>query len=80
MKDDVAARFKGLETEVCPFDNLPEARGTRRGEALTAEAVRKYRWLKQDLRHSPFVALRDDEAAREVVREKAIGASGSAAE
>jgi bifunctional non-homologous end joining protein LigD len=30
-------RFKGLETKECPFANLPEARGGRWGQGLTAE-------------------------------------------
>jgi bifunctional non-homologous end joining protein LigD len=76
--------FEGLETDNCPFANLPEPRNARRGEALTAEAMRKYKWLKPELvaqiaftewteanqlRHAHFVALRDDKHPREVVRE-----------
>jgi ATP-dependent DNA ligase len=80
----VAARFKGLETTVCPFANLPEPKNARRDEALTAEAMLAYRWLKprlvaeidfadwtdaNHLRHSRFVGLRDDKDPKEVVRE-----------
>jgi hypothetical protein len=38
VKKQVFERFRGLETDKCPFDNLPEPRNARRGEALTAEA------------------------------------------
>jgi bifunctional non-homologous end joining protein LigD len=84
VKEEVFARFKGLETDVCPFANLPEPKNARRGEALTAEVMKKCRWLKpklvaeieftdwtaaNHLRHSKFVALRDDKDAREVTRE-----------
>jgi bifunctional non-homologous end joining protein LigD len=84
LKDEIFARFKGLETKVCPFANLPEPKTARRGEALTAEAMKKYRWLRPELiaqveftdwtaanhlRHSKFVGLRDDKNPREVVHE-----------
>jgi bifunctional non-homologous end joining protein LigD len=90
VKAEIAARFKGLETDRCPFANLPEPRGARRGEALTTEAMKKYRWLKPELvaqvaftdwtdanhlRHSRFIALRDDKPAREVVHEKPVTAA-----
>ena len=83
-KRELAERFPALAAGECPFANLPEPQNARRGEALTAEAMRKYRWLKpklvaridftawtraNHLRHSRFVALRDDKKARDVVRE-----------
>jgi bifunctional non-homologous end joining protein LigD len=86
VKRQVAAKFKGLETDECPFDNLPEPKSARRGEALTAAAMRNYRWLRPELvaqveftewtdtnhlRHSRFVALRDDINPRQVRRETA---------
>lgn len=85
-RKEVAARFKDLETAVCPFANLPEPKNARRGEALTAEVMKKCHWLKPELvaqieytdwteadhlRHSRFAGLRDDKPAREVVRESA---------
>jgi bifunctional non-homologous end joining protein LigD len=84
VKRAVAARFEALETGVCPFANLPEKKGARRGEALTAAAMKRCRWLEPELvvqvefadwtaanhlRHARFVGLRGDKAAREVVRE-----------
>ena len=77
-------RFKGLETDECPFVNLPEAKSGRWGEGLTREKMAKVRWLKpvlvgqfeflewtgdNHLRHSKFAGLRDDKRARDVVRE-----------
>jgi bifunctional non-homologous end joining protein LigD len=84
VKREVAALFKGLETERCPFANLPEKKSARRGEALTAEAMKRCRWLKPELiaqveftdwtdtnhlRHAKFVGLREDKDPREVVHE-----------
>ncbi len=81
----VAAKFKGLETKTCPFANLPERRNARKGEALTAEVMRKCRWLEpklvaqveftewtptNNLRHSSFAGLRDDKDPHTVRRER----------
>ncbi|HEY2990597.1 MAG TPA: non-homologous end-joining DNA ligase [Candidatus Binatia bacterium] len=86
---EIAARFKGLETDLCPFANLPEKKGARPGEALTVEAMKKCRWLEPKLlaqiefadwteadrlRDAKFAGLRDDKEAREVVREYPVGA------
>ncbi len=77
-------RFKGLEVEKCPFANLPELKAGRWGVGLTAEKVKDCRWLKPvlvgqfkfvewtadgHLRHSRFVALREDREASAVWRE-----------
>ena len=84
LRRKVAERFRGLETNRCPFANLPEPKNARRGEALTTEVMREMRWLKpklvaqieftewtkaNHLRHSKFIALRDDKKPREVHRE-----------
>ena len=76
--------FRGLETAQCPFANLPEAKGSRWGEGLTAEKFRECRWLTPELvgqfeylewtpdrhlRHSRFLRLREDKQAREIGRE-----------
>lgn len=83
-REEVFRRFRGLETDVCPFANLPEPKNARRGKAITAEVMRECRWLKPELvaqveftewtaadhlRHSRFVALRDDKDPQEVVKE-----------
>ncbi len=90
VKQQVFERFRGLETDVCPFANLPEPKNARRGEALTAEVMKKARWLKpklvahveftdwtaaNHLRHSRFVALRDDKDPREVTKETPASAA-----
>ena len=83
-RDQLFRRFKGLETASCPFANLPEPRGGRWGQGLTAEKMKECRWLKpvlvgqfeflewtpdNHLRHARFVGLRDDKRAADVVRE-----------
>jgi len=87
----VFERFRDLETDVCPFANLPESKNARRGEALTVEVMKKCRWLKpklvarvdftdwteaNHLRHSRFVALRDDKDPKEVSREVPAASGG----
>jgi bifunctional non-homologous end joining protein LigD len=76
--------FKPLETAMCPFVNLPEARSGRWGQGLTKAKMADCRWLRpvlvaqieflewtadDHLRHARFVALREDKAARDVTRE-----------
>jgi hypothetical protein len=39
-------RFRLLEISECPFTNLPEPRGGRWGQGLTAEKMKECRWLK----------------------------------
>jgi ATP-dependent DNA ligase len=77
-------KLKPLETEECPFANLPEKKAGRWGAGLTAEKMKECRWLKpklvgqfefvewtdvNHLRHTKFIALRDDKKAKDVVRE-----------
>ncbi len=84
VKKQVFEGFRGLETKLCPFDNLPEPKTARRGEALTAEAMKNYRWVKPELvaeveftdwtaadhlRHSRFVGLREDKDPKQVRKE-----------
>jgi DNA ligase D-like protein (predicted ligase) len=38
-------RFATLATEACPFVNLPEGKGGRWGEGLTADKMKDCRWL-----------------------------------
>ncbi len=83
-RDQLMKKFRGLEIAKCPFANLPEARSGRWGQGLTAAKMKDCRWLKpvlvgqfefrewtpdNHLRHSRFVALRDDKKPREVKRE-----------
>jgi bifunctional non-homologous end joining protein LigD len=84
VRDEIFARFAKLMTPECPFVNLPEKKGARRGEALTAEKMKEFRWLKPklvcqvafvnwtdvgNLRHASFIAMREDKKAASVVRE-----------
>jgi ATP-dependent DNA ligase len=73
-----------LEIKECPFANLPEKKAGRWGAGLTAAKMGECRWLKPllvaqfefvnwtedlHLRHSRFMALRDDKKAKDVRRE-----------
>jgi bifunctional non-homologous end joining protein LigD len=49
VREEVYRRMKPLETDTCPFDNLPEPKTARRGEALTAEVMKKCRWVRPKL-------------------------------
>ena len=77
-------KFKGLEIGDCPFVNLPEEKSGRWGQGLTRAKMAECQWLKpvlvgqfeflewtgeNHLRHSRFIALREDKDARKVVRE-----------
>jgi bifunctional non-homologous end joining protein LigD len=77
-------KFRGLEIDRCPFANLPEARSGRWGQGLTKDKMADCRWLRpvlvgqfeflewtadNHLRHSKFVALREDKNAKDVGRE-----------
>ena len=76
--------IKHLKTAKCPFVNLPEEQAGRWGQGLTAEKMKECVWLRPQkvaqieflewtgpdhLRHTKFVALRDDKEPRKVVRE-----------
>lgn len=81
---DLMKHFQGPEVSECPFVNLPEKRAGRWGEGITEAKMKDCRWLRpklvaqfefvewtsdQHLRHSRFVALRDDKKPEDVVRE-----------
>jgi len=82
IRREVAKRMRTLETDVCPFANLPEKKRT--AWALTKEEMKKCVWIKPELvaqieftewtpdghlRHAAFAGLRDEKAVQEVVRE-----------
>ena len=84
LRDAVFKKFRGLEMPNCPFVNLPQRDKGRWGEGLTAEKMVECRWLKprltaqieyaewtdgNHLRHSKFVALRDDQNVGDLARE-----------
>jgi len=85
LREQLFKRFRGLQTPECPFSNLPESRSGRWGQGLTAAKMKECRWLKpvlvgqfeyvewtpdDHLRHSRFIALREDKRARDVRREQ----------
>jgi ATP-dependent DNA ligase len=77
-------KIKPLEIKECPFANLPEKKAGRWGAGLTSAKMAECRWLKprlvgqfefvewtedSHLRHSRFVALKEDKKAEDVNRE-----------
>jgi len=84
LRQQLFKKFRSLEIADCPFANLPEARSGRWGQGLTKAKMADCRWLKPELvgqfefvewtadnhlRHTKFVALRDDKRAQDVRRE-----------
>jgi DNA ligase D-like protein (predicted ligase) len=81
---EVFKQIAVLKTDKCPFANLPQKDAGRWGQGLSAEKMKGCVWLKpkavvridfaewtgaDHLRHTKFVALRDDKDPRKVVRE-----------
>ena len=77
-------QIKRFETKKCPFVNLPEMEAGRWGQGLTAEKMEQCVWLKPEtvariyflewtggdhLRHTKFLAMRDDKDPTKVARE-----------
>jgi DNA ligase D-like protein (predicted ligase) len=86
IRETVFKTLKKLQTDRCPFSNLPETKHGRWGEGLTAEDMKDCIWLKpktvaafefaewtpaNHLRHSKFVGLREDKNPNQVRREDA---------
>jgi bifunctional non-homologous end joining protein LigD len=84
VRQHLFKKFGGLEIDECPFVNLPEAKSGRWGAGLTAAKMKDCRWLRpvlvaqidflewtadHHLRHTKFVALRDDKPASQIRRE-----------
>lgn len=79
------ARFQKILLDRCPFSNLPEKRGARHGQAITAAEMRRCQWVEPNivcqvkfsewtrdnrLRQPVFLGLREDKTPTEVVREE----------
>ncbi len=77
-------RIRPLQVKECPFADLPEKKSGRWGAGLTATKMKECRWLKPELvgqfefvewtpelhlRHTRFIALRDDKSAPAVHKE-----------
>ncbi|MEO7273732.1 MAG: hypothetical protein ABIX28_18345 [Vicinamibacterales bacterium] len=84
VRTQLTKRFKGLERSTCPFGDLPEAKSGRWGTGLTLAKMADCRWLEpvlvgqfeflewtgdNHLRHSSFIALREDRDPESVRRE-----------
>ena len=84
MRARLFEKFRRLEIAECPFVNISEAKSGRWGQGLTKAKMADCRWLKPQLvgqfeflewtgenhlRHTRFVALREDKRARDVRRE-----------
>ncbi|MDP9088250.1 MAG: hypothetical protein M3O26_05895 [Pseudomonadota bacterium] len=82
---DVFTKIKHLKISACPFVNLPQKDAGRWDQGLTAEKMKECVWLKPEtvvridfaqwtgadhLRHTKFVALRDDKDPWKVVKEE----------
>jgi ATP-dependent DNA ligase len=74
-REQLQKQFKGLETNECPFANLPEKLAGRWSVGLTAAKMKGCRWLRPvlvgqfeflewtadgHLRHSRFLGVRED--------------------
>lgn len=83
-RQELFKQMRPRQIEACPFANLPEPRGGRWGAGFTAAKMKECCWLKPDLvgqfefvewtgdghlRHTKYVALRDDKRPQEVKRE-----------
>jgi ATP-dependent DNA ligase len=86
LRAELFKKLKPLEIKDCPFANLPEAKSGRWGAGLTAAKMAECRWLTpllvgqfefvewtdvNHLRHTKFIALREDKDPRKVTREMA---------
>ena len=84
LRREVFARFESLQTDKCPFVDLPNSKTTHWGGGVTPEQMKEMLWLKPKLvaqvrfvewtadghlRHSAFLGLRSDKAASRVQRE-----------
>ena len=80
----VFEKIRCLVSSIMPFVNLPDPHKSRWGDELTAEKVKECVWLRPEavaqiefldwteadqLRHSKFVALREDKDPRQVAKE-----------
>jgi ATP-dependent DNA ligase len=80
----VYERIRQLKTPKCPFMSLPEPTAGRWDQGLTAEKMKECVWVRPEmvaqiqflewtgadhLRHTKFMALRDDKDPKRVVKE-----------
>jgi bifunctional non-homologous end joining protein LigD len=85
VRREVHAQLTPLETDRCPFADLPNSRTTHWGGGVTAEQMKEMRWVRPTvlaqirfvewtadghLRHAAFLGLRHDKRATQVRRER----------
>src|SRR5438270_13893520 len=83
IREQLFRRFTSLQTDTCPFANLPESSAGQWGQGLTAAKMKECCWLKpvlvgqfeflewtpdSHLRHFRFIRLREDKNAPDVGR------------
>jgi DNA ligase D-like protein (predicted ligase) len=84
VRREVVAALRPLESERCPFVDLPNSKTSHWGGGVTAEQMKEMRWVKPKLaaqirfvewtadghlRHAAFLGLRADKPARDIGRE-----------
>jgi ATP-dependent DNA ligase len=84
LRMELMKRLRPLQADTCPFANLPEKKTGRWGQGLTAAKMKECRCLRPalvghfefvewtsdlHLRHTRFVALREEKTAMDVQRE-----------
>ena len=84
LRREVVAALRPLETDRCPFVDLPSSKTSHWGGGVTAEQMKEMRWVKPKraaqirfvewtadghLRHAAFLGLRTDKSARGIRRE-----------
>jgi bifunctional non-homologous end joining protein LigD len=84
VRRELARQLKRLQLKHCPFTDLPTEGSSRWGGGVSAEDMREMIWTKPELvaqirfvewtaenrlRHSQFMGLRPDKAAKDVRRE-----------
>jgi len=85
LRREVFGKLKSLHSSRCPFVDLPNTTTSHWGGGVTAEEMGEMQWVKptlvaqvrfvewtadDHLRHSAFLGLREDKAARSVSRER----------
>jgi bifunctional non-homologous end joining protein LigD len=78
-------RMESLRRDTCPFTDLPEKSGGKWTQNITPAVMRRCHWIDPQLvcqvkftewtrdgklRHPVFMGMREDKAAREVIRER----------
>jgi bifunctional non-homologous end joining protein LigD len=84
LRTQLFKKIRPLQINGCPFANLPERKSGRWGAGLTMAKMKDCRWLKAalvgqfefvewtsdlHLRHTRFIALREDKRPQDVRRE-----------